>query len=80
MLRFNGDEAASDGIRYAGNPIKVSGMADPERGSMPPVLDADRAKILSRVRPRPWLSHRRRSSALAKAGSAGCPASGAIAH
>jgi CoA:oxalate CoA-transferase len=49
MLRFNGDEAVSDGIRYAGNPIKVSGMADPERGTMPPVLDADRAKILAEL-------------------------------
>ena len=49
MLRYSGDEAVSDGIRYAGNPIKVSGMADPERGIMPPALDADRAKILAEL-------------------------------
>ena len=49
MLRYSGDEAASDGIRYAGNPIKVSGMPDPPRGALPPALDAHRAKILAEL-------------------------------
>ncbi len=49
MLRYSGEGAESDGIRYAGNPIKVSGMTDPERGALPPALDADRAKILAEL-------------------------------
>jgi CoA:oxalate CoA-transferase len=49
MLRYCGDAAETDGIRYAGNPIKISGMNDPVRAAMPPRLDEDRAKILAEL-------------------------------
>jgi CoA:oxalate CoA-transferase len=54
MLRLScevgaGEAAESDGIRYAGNPIKMSGMDDPPTGRLPPKLDQDRARILAEL-------------------------------
>ena len=36
-------------LRVAGNPIKLSGVAEPERHSPPPEIDADRKAILKLI-------------------------------
>jgi CoA:oxalate CoA-transferase len=49
MLRFSGEPDVSDGIRYAGNPVKMSGMDDPPVAKLAPKLDQDRARILAEL-------------------------------
>ena len=41
-----------DGLKIAGNPIKLSGHPDPTARGPVPELDADRARILELVRER----------------------------
>jgi CoA:oxalate CoA-transferase len=44
MLRPSGEPG---GILYPGNPVKISGMDDPQIGPAAPRLDSDRARILA---------------------------------
>jgi CoA:oxalate CoA-transferase len=39
----------SGGILYAGNPVKISGMADPATAPAAPALDSDRTRILDEL-------------------------------
>ena len=40
------DDPAMAGLRLAGNPIKLSGHADPATRAAAPALDADRERLL----------------------------------
>lgn len=50
VVALEGDgDSPLQGLAVAGNPIKLSGVADPPTRPLPPLLDADRAAILSEL-------------------------------
>ena len=49
MLVTTQDPAAGT-LELAGNPIKLSGVADPPTRGAPPALDADREALLAELR------------------------------